>query len=106
MELMKILIANSSKEGDTVLDPFLGVGASGVAAVALKREFIGTEIDEQYFNIAKARIAEQRNKVDVEQDEIEEQGQEDVNVDEDEIDTEEEELWILTPDDLGGGTLV
>lgn len=56
VELMKILIANSSKEGDTVLDPFVGVGSTGVACKKLNRKFIGCEIDENYFNIAKERI--------------------------------------------------
>jgi DNA modification methylase len=42
--------------GDTVLDPFMGVGTTGVACVQLGRNFIGCEIDPKYFDIAKTRI--------------------------------------------------
>ncbi len=58
VELMKIFIENSSNFGDTILDPFMGVGSAGVACKELKRNFIGIEIDDEYFNIAKERIAE------------------------------------------------
>ena len=53
---MKILIENSSQEGELVLDPFLGVGAVGVACKELNRECIGIELDENYYNIACNRI--------------------------------------------------
>lgn len=56
VELMKILIENSSNENETVLDPFMGIGTTGVACKELRRNFIGYEIDEKYFNIAKERI--------------------------------------------------
>lgn len=56
VELMKILIENSSKEGDTVLDPFMGSGSTGIACKQTNRKFIGIEIDEQYFKIAEERI--------------------------------------------------
>jgi DNA modification methylase len=45
-----------SNEGDTVLDCFMGSGTTGLASKNLGRKFIGIEIDEQYFNIAKERI--------------------------------------------------
>jgi site-specific DNA-methyltransferase (adenine-specific) len=45
-----------SKEGQTVLDPFMGSGTTGVAAKRLGRKFIGFEIDDEYFEIAKERI--------------------------------------------------
>ena len=54
--LMKILIENSSQEGEIVLDPFMGVGSTGMASVELNRRFIGIELDENYFEIAKQRI--------------------------------------------------
>ena len=56
VELMKILIENSTNEGDTVLDPFMGVGGAGVACVETTRQFIGIEIDERYYDIAKERL--------------------------------------------------
>ena len=56
IELMKILIENSSQEGETVLDPFLGVGATAIASKELNRQYIGIELDENYYNIAINRI--------------------------------------------------
>lgn len=56
VELLKYLIEKSSNENDTVLDPFMGSGSTGVAAKELNRNFIGMELDEKYFNIAKERI--------------------------------------------------
>jgi DNA modification methylase len=49
-------IISWSNEGDTVLDPFMGSGTTGVAAKNLNRSFIGIELDETYFDIAKDRI--------------------------------------------------
>ena len=56
VELMKILVENSSNVNDLVLDPFMGVASTGVACYELKRRFIGIEIDRKYFEIAKDRI--------------------------------------------------
>ena len=56
--LMKILIENSSDAGDVVLDPFMGVGSTGIACRKCSRRFIGIEIDENYFEIAQKRISE------------------------------------------------
>lgn len=56
VELMKILIENSSKENDIVLDPFVGIGSTGVACQNTNRNFIGFELDEKYFGIAKERL--------------------------------------------------
>lgn len=56
IELMKILIENSSNINDIVLDPFMGIGTTGIACKELNRNFIGIEIDENYFNIASKRI--------------------------------------------------
>ena len=49
-------IRSWSNEGDTVLDPFMGSGTTGVAAKELGRNFIGIEKVEKYFEIAKARM--------------------------------------------------
>ena len=56
VDLMKLYVGNSSQVGDTVLDPFMGVGSTGVACKELNRNFIGIELDEQYFDIATKRI--------------------------------------------------
>ena len=61
--LMKILIENSSQEGEIVLDPFMGVGSTGMASIELNRKFIGIELDENYFTIAKQRIEDTYNKL-------------------------------------------
>ena len=50
------MILNSSKEGDCVLDCFMGSGTTGVSAKKLGRKFIGIEIDNKHFNIAENRI--------------------------------------------------
>ncbi|RCS70135.1 DNA-methyltransferase [Vibrio casei] len=56
VELMDYLIKTYTNEGDTVLDPTMGSGTTGVSALRLNREFIGIELDKKYFNIAKERI--------------------------------------------------
>lgn len=56
VELMKILIKNSTNKSEIVLDPFMGSGSTGVAAKQLNRKFIGFEIDETYYKSAKERI--------------------------------------------------
>jgi site-specific DNA-methyltransferase (adenine-specific) len=50
------LVSKMSKEGQTVLDPFMGSGTTGVASVKLNRRFIGIEKDSQYFHLAEQRI--------------------------------------------------
>lgn len=56
IELPKNLIKYYSYFDDVVLDPFMGSGTTGVACKELNRDFIGIELDENYFNIAKERI--------------------------------------------------
>lgn len=60
VELMRILIENSTQKGEIVLDPFVGVGSTAIACKKLNRKFIGFEIDENYYNIACTRINEYR----------------------------------------------
>ena len=55
-QLAKDHIISWSNEGDTILDPFMGSGTTGKMAVLNNRNFIGIELDEGYFNIAKERI--------------------------------------------------
>lgn len=56
LSLMMWLVSIHSNESDTILDPFMGSGTTGVACKNLNRNFIGIEKDEKYFNIAKERI--------------------------------------------------
>lgn len=53
--LTRILLI-ASREGDLVLDPFMGSGTTGVVAKRLKRRFIGIEIDAEYYALASQRI--------------------------------------------------
>ena len=52
------MIKTYSNEGDTILDNCMGSGSVGVACINTNRKFIGIEIDEKYFEIAKKRIGE------------------------------------------------
>ena len=55
-KLAKDHIISWSNEGDVILDPFMGSGTTGVACKNLNRSFIGIEMDDKYFEIAKERI--------------------------------------------------
>ena len=59
IKLFSKIVEVSSNEGDIVFDPFMGSGTAGVAALDLNRKFIGCELNEEYFNIAKNRIEEE-----------------------------------------------
>ena len=63
VDLMQILVENSSQEGEIVLDPFMGAGSTGVACMNTNRRFIGIELDENYFNIAKERIKQTYDQI-------------------------------------------
>lgn len=56
IELIEYLIKTYTDENDVVLDNAMGSGTTGVACINLNRYFIGIELDEKYFNIAKNRI--------------------------------------------------
>jgi site-specific DNA-methyltransferase (adenine-specific) len=56
LELMRWCVSNYTPEGSVVFDPFMGSGTTGVACMQLGRNFIGCEISEQYFDIARKRI--------------------------------------------------
>ena len=55
-ELVETVLSNFAKKGETVLDPFMGTGTTGVVAKELGMDFVGIELDGDYFNIAKERI--------------------------------------------------
>lgn len=56
VDMMELLIKNSTKEGQVVMDCFMGIGATGVACVNTGRKFIGMELEEKYFKVAQERI--------------------------------------------------
>ena len=61
VELLRQYIELTTPTNGVVLDPFMGSGSTGVAAVSLNRNFIGMELDEDYFKIAKERIYKAKN---------------------------------------------
>lgn len=65
VELMRFWIGNSSKVADTVLDPFMGSGTTGVAALQLSRPFVGVEKDPRWFDIACRRIEDAQRQGDM-----------------------------------------
>lgn len=64
VELLEYLIKTYTNEGETVLDFTMGSGSTGVACVNTNRNFIGIELDENYFEIADKRIAEAKRLKD------------------------------------------
>lgn len=56
LKLLRHIIKLSTNPGDVVFDPFMGVGSTGVAALELKRKFIGFELEQEYFNASKKRL--------------------------------------------------
>ena len=50
------MVLASSNENDLVLDPFMGAGSTGIVCKKINRNFVGFEIDNTYFKIAKERI--------------------------------------------------
>lgn len=57
VDLMKFLIEESCSEGDLVMDPFMGSGTTGEAAISLGRRFEGVELDPAWVDVASTRIA-------------------------------------------------
>ena len=60
-DLLERIILLGSKRGDLVLDPFMGSGTTGVESKRLGRNFMGIELDKNYFEIAKKRIDSEQN---------------------------------------------
>jgi site-specific DNA-methyltransferase (adenine-specific) len=60
-ELCEYLIKTYTNEGETVLDNCMGSGTTGVAAIKTNRNFIGIELNDEYFNIAEERISKYTN---------------------------------------------
>jgi hypothetical protein len=53
---LKWIVRWWSEEGETVIDPFMGSGTTGIACALLRRRFIGIEIDDDFFEVARERI--------------------------------------------------
>ncbi len=70
-KLLKELILDNSNENDLIIDTCMGSGSTGIVALENNRKFIGIELDENYFNIAKERILveTQENMFDTKQEE-------------------------------------
>jgi DNA modification methylase len=62
IRLMEWSVQQLPSHAKTILDPFMGSGTTGVAAVRLDRKFIGIEIEERYFDIACRRIADELSR--------------------------------------------
>ena len=65
VELFRHYIANSCRPGELVIDPFMGSGSSGVAAVRAGRPYIGIELSREYFDMAVERISKAQPHVDL-----------------------------------------
>jgi DNA (cytosine-5)-methyltransferase 1 len=59
LKLMETIISIHTNKNDLIFDPFMGSGTTGVASIRLKRNFIGIELDKNYFEIAKKRIEDE-----------------------------------------------
>jgi DNA modification methylase len=59
VKLVEYLIKTYTNEGDLILDNAMGSGTTGIAAMNLKRKFIGIEIEQDFFNMAEQRICQQ-----------------------------------------------
>lgn len=57
LPIIRNLVENSSREGGLVLDPFMGSGTTAVACKELKRNFIGFEINKDYWEASRTRLA-------------------------------------------------
>lgn len=68
--ILKKLITIASNEDDVVLDPFMGVGSTGVAALDLSRKFIGFEINPTYFTAAERRLNDMNKQTQLFEDTI------------------------------------
>ncbi len=65
VKLMSEIIKDFSNYGETILDPFMGSGTTGVACVKLGRKFIGIELNEKYFDLACRRIQDAVDRPDM-----------------------------------------
>ncbi len=93
IKVLSHLIKLATKPDDLVLDPFMGVGSTGVAALQLRRRFTGIEIDPLYFKAASKRLNEVTPVLFL--DEIEDSQQTTTEDDDDEVTSEDPEELTL-----------
>ncbi len=62
VSILKRIVEIASNPNDIIFDPFMGVGSTGVAAMALNRRFIGVEIEKDYFEASQQRIEQESRK--------------------------------------------
>ncbi|MCD8000864.1 MAG: site-specific DNA-methyltransferase [Clostridiales bacterium] len=65
LNIVKTLIGNSSKPGDLILDPFIGSGTTAVACAELGRQYLGYELNGDYYETAQRRIQDTIDKLDL-----------------------------------------
>ena len=65
IDLLEYMIKTYTNEGDVVLDNCMGSGSTGIACINTNRSFIGMELDEHYFQIAKERIENYEHKTNI-----------------------------------------
>jgi DNA modification methylase len=63
LNIIRTLVVNSSKENDLVFDPFMGSGTTAVACIKENRNYLGSEINPDYFEICKERIRVERSQL-------------------------------------------
>lgn len=61
LQLLTRCILSSTKEGDTILDPFCGSGTTGLSALKLNRKYIGIESDKEFIELSKLRLENYQN---------------------------------------------
>lgn len=66
--LLEYLIKSYSNIGDTILDPFMGSGSTGIAAKNIDRNFIGIELDKETYDLAEGRIGRYKGETKIEVD--------------------------------------
>lgn len=64
IDFIEFLVKLSSNEGQVVFDPFTGGGSTGIASVRAGRDFIGSELNEEYYKLAKVKLDRELKELD------------------------------------------